>query len=284
MRSLCRARSFLMQWVSHDLSAGAARRRDRRLRRRARQLGRAGARRGSRLADAGADGHRADEDRRRGKVQPAGAGARHLPADRAGGSLRRVASRADGGGRGSAAARDRHPSGRPSRRSHGHGVARDRRGHPPGRPAGQRHRRERDRRPRQDRRRAGARRGGRRPSSADEPDDGGHLRARADRQQGQHLRRRRALFERRAARRREHLPRSHRAGMARDDRGPSRSVERAVRKRCAGRERAVSLARTRARGRGWTAVARVCWASTPAPRITPAEATRSWPTWAKPWA
>ena len=38
--------------------------------------------------------------------------------------------------------------------------------------------------------------------------------------------------------------------MARDDRGPSRSVERAVRKRCAGGERAVSLARTRARSRG----------------------------------
>ena len=77
--------------------------------------------------DVGADGvARTKTDAEGGS--PAGAGARHVPADCAGGSLRRVASHADGGGRGPAAARDRHPSGGPSRGSHGDGVARDRRG------------------------------------------------------------------------------------------------------------------------------------------------------------
>ena len=48
--------------------------------------------------------------------------------------------------------------------------------------------------------------------AADEPDDGRRVRARADREQGQRVRRRRPLFERRAARRRQHVPRSDRAG------------------------------------------------------------------------
>ena len=154
------------------------------------------------------------------------------------------------------AARHRHPPRGAPGGSHGDRVPRHRRGAPPRRPAGQHHRRERDRQSRQDRRRPGARRGGRRAPSADEPDDGRHLRARVDRQQGQHLRRRRALFERRAARRRQHLPRSHRAGMARDDRGPPRSVERAVRERRARGQRAVSHARARARRGGRARVAR----------------------------
>ena len=47
--------------------------------------------------------------------------------------------------------------------------------------------------------------------AANESRHGRHLRARAHRQQGECVRRRRPLFERRPARRRQHVPRSHRS-------------------------------------------------------------------------
>ena len=60
-------------------------------------------------------------------------------------------------------------------------------------------------------------------------DDGGRVRARADWQQGQRLRRRRALLEQRAARRRQHVLRPGRAEQSRRDRDSARTQQRGVR-------------------------------------------------------
>ena len=78
-------------------------------------------------------------------------------------------------------------------------------------------------------------------AAADESDDGRHFRPRPDGQQGQRVHRRRTLFERRAARRSEHVPRSDRTGSSRHHRSAARSLERAVRQRCARRQHSVLL-------------------------------------------
>ena len=104
---------------------------------------------------------------------------------------------------------------------------------------------------RHDRRGPGRRGRDRREPAADEPDDGRRVRARADREQGQRVHRRRSLFERRAARRRQHVPRSDRAGGARHHRDRARTVERAVWQRCTRGQRPVPDASTDARRREW---------------------------------
>ena len=89
----------------------------------------------------------------------------------------------------------------------------------------------------------------RRAPAAHEPEHGRHLRARSDRQQGQRLRRRRALLERRAARRRQHVPQPDRSVGHRRHRSRARPQQRRVRQRCARRHGAVPDEDAVARGK-----------------------------------
>ena len=256
-----------------DRLRGCRRGIDSRDRDRARRIRRRGRRRRRRAAHAGVDDGGEHALGRERRLRARRAVGRHFPAARARSGIRRGPPGLDDfGGPGTRADLDRAPGRRSLGRRHRHGAARVGRGPAHRRPAGQRHQPGNDWRARQDGRRAGG--GGRagRLAAAHQPDDGRHLRARADRQQGQRLRRRRALFERRAARRRQHVPRPHRSGSDREHRGPPRPVERAVRQRRARRQRPVPHAAAGARSARRRAMARMALGGAGAPRTQAAAA------------
>ncbi len=208
-----------------------------------------------RADDGGVDRRRGHPQRRPGQLQPDGPRCRPLPPHRARSRIPRSAPCRECHSR-HAGDRRRCAAGRAAvGRGHGVRLASERRDHA-GRPStGQRDRFPGHRRSCQDCRRTGGRGRGWRGAPADEPDDGRRVRARADGQQGERVRRRCPLLEWRAARRREHLPGSDRARHARVDRSAARTLERAVRQRCPGREHSVLLASARRRHSGGFALA-----------------------------
>ena len=153
-----------------------------------------------------------------GSFSITGACAGQLPAHRAGARFRRGAPRRHrAAGHDSGRSKSCCEVGPLQEEVTGRRLSRQRRLASRLRATGQRHHRRRNRGASEDRGCPGGRGRDRRAPPADQPDDGGHLRAWPDREQSERLRRRRALFERRPARRRQHVPRSDRAGRARDD-------------------------------------------------------------------
>ena len=223
--------------------AGDGDRRRRRSVGRCRDRGRRGAPR-----PATAVGGRGD-DRWARTLPDRGSPARHVSGDRA---RRRVRRRADDR-RGAAARRKgrhaRHRRRRPRRSGHRHGDTRRGAARDATDAAGQRHHRLRASDAIESGRGAGGGRGGGPARAAYQRVDGRHLRARSHGQQGQRLRGRRPLLDRRAARRRQHVLRPDRSGDARQHRNPARPEQRRVRQRRPRREHPVPLARARHRRR-----------------------------------